>query len=536
MPRFLSLNTLVIFLLCGVVLALSLRGLPGTPDIVTLNSDAWTKGGPLELSPERGRFALLYSIVEEKSLTFSVPVARLATPDLAITEEGVYASLFAPVVSFLAIPGYLFGTMLGASQVGAYAVIALFVLANIFLIRGIAVRLGAEPFAATFAGLTFGFATPAFAYGVNLYQHHVSTFLLLSSLYLLLRFHNIWSLAYVWFACALAVVVDNPNLFLMLPIGAYSLWLMWQVSTVAGKNGRQIRWPHAFLSLLTFLSMIFPIAFFLWYNQAAYGDPFQLPGTLRGVDEIGPDGRPAKENTYEKETGVLSVADENDSGASREKTALGFFETRNLYNGFYIHFLSPDRGILWYAPVVFLGIVGLSLIYRRRHDVTAIILATTGVNILLYSMWDDPWGGWAFGSRYLIPTYALLSLGIAFILSHWKHRLIAVMLFAPLFIFSLWVNSLGALTTSANPPQVEVLALEKQSGHEEKYTFLRNYEYLHEKYQKIGSKAFVYQSGAKRYLSAPEYHMIVFTLLLFIAGLVAVQGVLSRRESFLKSL
>ena len=515
----------VFVLLSGLIFLFGVRGLPGNPDIQTLlQAHQWVKDGPLELSPERGRYALLYSIVEDKSLHFSVPVAILATPDLGMNEAGQYVSLFAPGVSFLAIPGYLLGKMLGASQVGAYLVISFFAILNMLLIRSMALRLGARYFPALLAALTFGFATPAFAYGVNLYQHHISVFVMLLALYLLIRFQGAWVFASVWLLCSLSVVIDNPNLFLMLPIGLYAVTKLgkdWygEVARIGATWKEMIR---SFRYGITFLALFIPLGFFFWYNQAAYGHPLQLPGTLRGVDEIGLDGKPVTENTYEKQVLTEEQKRSQREGSSKEKTAVGFFETRNLYEGFRVHFLSPDRGILSFAPVVLLGMVGLGLLYRRRTSMATLMIGVIGMNVLTYSMWGDPQGGWAFGSRYLIPSYALLSLGIAFPFSEWKWKKFFLVLFIPLFIYSAWVNSLGAVTSSANPPKVEVLSLEKQTGHEQKYTFLRNWEFLHQKYEKVGSKSFLYQAGLKHHLSALEYQSLVFGLVLFTATLLGL--------------
>lgn len=507
---------LILFFLVPIILFLGLRGLPGNPSIEMLNSDHWSEEGPLELSPERGRFALLYSVAEEKSLHFSLPVAQLATPDLAYSAAGEYVSMFAPGVSFLVLPGYLVGKMFGAAQAGAFAVIALFALANVFLVRSLALRLGARPGFALLGALSFGLATPAFAYGVNLYQHHVTTFLLLSALYALWRFPNLLGFAYVWFAAAFSVVVDNPNLFLMFPLGLLALGALWKNWRVLNLEGKKIFRTRLFglWSLLALLTMIIPAAFFFWYNSAAYGNPLQLPGTLQGVDEIGPDGQPATVNTYEQKLGVVHIPT---GETSKEKTAIGFFNTRNLYDGFYSHFLSPDRGIIYFTPVMLLGLVGFFLLYRRSPRDVGLLMTLTAVNVLTYSLWGDPQGGWAFGSRYLVPSYALLAVGLSLALTWFPKRALLYAVFCPLLIFSLWVNTLGALTSSANPPKVEVLALEKQSGHEEKYTFMRNWEFLHEKYEKIGSKSFVYQAWAKGYLSAVQYFFLVFALVLLTA-------------------
>jgi hypothetical protein len=510
----------LVILLVVLMHVLIVRGLPGNPSVEELSRVSWQFDGPLELSPERGRFALLYSLTEEHSLIFSLPVAKLAIPDLAINAAGEYVSLFAPAVSFLAVPGYLFGKLYGVAQVGAFAVISIFALLNFVLIRSIASRLGAEPWAALLGALTFSLATPALPYAGTLYQHHVTVFLLLLTLWVLSRFRSVWCLAVIWFACTASVVIDNPNLFLMFPVGVFALLRLWETIQIGEDTRGKAR--KALTAILTLVAFLPPLGFFVWYNQAAYHHPFQLPGTLESVNEIGPDGRPSRESAYEKQILTEDQLQSKSNRDATEKTAVGFFQTRNLYNGFFVHFLSPDRSVIWFTPVILLGIIGLALLYGRERQMAALIIACIGVNVLLYSMWGDPWGGWAFGSRYLIPTYALLAIGLAFALSRWRFSLVMLVLFIPLFIYSEWVNTLGAVTSLANPPQIQVLALEKQSGHEQKYTFMRNWEFLTGKYQpNIGSKAFLYQSWAKGTVTARQYHGVIFSL-----GILALLSVL----------
>ena len=211
------------YLFCTLILCFSLRGLSGNPKSSELTSLKWDGNGPFELSPERGRFALTYSLIEDKSFQFSNSLGKFASPDVAINNKGRFVSLFAPLLSFVAIPGYIIGKFFGASQVGAFGIVALFAIFNLILIRLIAIRLGAHPLAGTIASLIFLFATPAFAYGVNLYQHHISTFLILLSIYVLLKSEKPWSLGTVFFLCALAIPLDYPNLFFMAPIGLLAL-------------------------------------------------------------------------------------------------------------------------------------------------------------------------------------------------------------------------------------------------------------------------------------------------------------------------
>ncbi len=508
---------------CAAALSLAVRGLPGNPSIETLLADeTWRGQGPLELSPERGRFALLYSIVEDRSLQFSVPVARLALPDLAINPAGEYVSLFIPGVSYLAIPGYLVGKHFGASQVGAYATIAIFALLNILLVYYIARKLGSNRPAAWLGGMAFAFATPAFAYAANLYQHHVSAFLILVAVAALIRWNDWRGVIVAWLSCGLGIVVDSPNLFLLFPVGVYALTRF--ISVEQMKAG--VRFVFKPLYLFTFVFLILPATLLFAYNQASHADPFKLPGTLPGVPNIGVDGKPARSE--------LSMALKvEDTGTSTEKSAISFFRSRNLLNGFYLHVFSPDRGVLRFAPVIFLGFLGLWLVLRDRPAVGRLLFATVGVTVILYSLWGDPWGGWAFGSRYLVPAYAVLGIGLARALSeraYWQYAFLVA--FILLFAYSAGVGTLGAITSSANPPRVEVLNLEKLSGKVQKYTPERNWDFLH---GDIGSKSFVYQAWAKqRGVTAPEYYYSLLGLILttatLLTGWLLAEKLLTRKK------
>lgn len=486
---------ILFFLFMALVLAFSLRGLPGNPTSTELFTPHWMDNGPFELSPERGRYGITYALIEDNVHSFSVPLARFIMPDLGIA-QGRYVSIFAPGVSYLTVPGFLLGRSVGAAQVGVYGVIALFALLNSLLVYHLAAKLGTSAPAAALAALIFLFATPAFAYGVNLYQHHISTFLILSSLSLAVLPANGWRLALIWFLAASSIPIDYPNLFLMLPICLYSLHQLIQVERKRGKVRVAINLSRA----LTILTVLLPLSFFLWFNQVTYGNPWQFSGTVASVDGIDAEGRPTQaplDNTQAESS--------SSSQAARAKSAVAFFETRKFINGFYIHLISPDRGILYFTPVLLLALLGIPLLFRRHQTTTIMLIGIIVTNLLLYSMWGDPWGGWAFGSRYLVPSYAILAIFLAVCLERYRRHLLILGLFLALGGFSLYVNAAGALSTSTNPPQVQVLGLEKLSGRRERYSFDRNLEYL----QAGRSKSYVYQTYLSSRLSAWEYYQIV---------------------------
>lgn len=501
------ITSLLLIVLCTLVLTLSLRGIFGNPDDNSLNKVYWTDDGPLELSPERGKFALTYSIVEDNSFKFSVPVARFSTPDLGF-HNGNYVSLFPPGVSFITIPGYILGKELGASQVGTYSIIALFALLNVLLIRAILLRLGVNNLASIMSALTFLFATTAFAYAVSLYQHHISTFIILLSIYLLMRFKSVWILLIIWFLLAASLVIDSPNAFLMFPIGVYALGRLVYSKIAEDK----IKIGVNILGSFTILVALIPLLFFGWFNKESYGNPLQLGGTVSTVKALDEKGNPSTP----EDAGTENLEHFTDPG-KQDKQAVNFFMTRNLLNGFYIHLLSPDRGMLYYAPVMLLGIFGIFYFYRKNGSLAALLLSIIGVNILLYSMWGDPWGGWAFGSRYLIPTYAMLAIFLGFALMNLNKYLLFTVIFLVTFIYSVGVNTVGAITSNRNPPQIEVLGLEKLSGMEQKYTFDRNFDML----DVNKSKAFIFNLVGYKYLTAWQYYfMLVLLIVLPVAGIL----------------
>lgn len=514
------LYTVLLLIFCAVILAVSVRGNVGNPTPNELNTDSWKNAGPLELSPERGRFALLYAITEQHTFSFSTDLARFATPDVGYT-DGKYVSLFAPAVSFLAAPGYIAGKYFGISQVGSYSVIALFALLNVFLIRSIAIRLGAHPIAATIGGLAFLFASPAFAYAVTLYQHHISTFIILLSIFLLIKYKSAWSLAAIWMLCAFSVTVDYPNFFMMIPIGIVALLRTFKTEKKAGK----FTFSVPLLRVIAIFTMIIPMAFFMWYNKMSYGNPFQLSGTVERSVQINKDGSPVLESEQKK----ARLKEANQPVVVEEKSALGFFESRFLLNGFYTYFLSPDRGIIVYAPAMLFGLAGLVLAIKKRTKYIAILAAVIGVNIVLYSMWDDPYGGWAFGSRYLIPSYALLAVFIGMILTRFAKNWYFIAFFFITLGYSIGVNTLGALTSNMNPPKVEAIALEQKSGKPEPYTYVRNINILNNNI----SKSYVFNTFAGNHISARDYFIsITGFITVVMAGLLVALRLRKKGEVY----
>ncbi|MBP9670723.1 hypothetical protein KBD75_04980 [Candidatus Woesebacteria bacterium] len=509
---------LTIFTIVGGLL-FALRGKIGQPNVDQLLTKSWQENGPFELSPEKGRFALTYSLIENHSVIFTPQLGRFVTPDLGY-KNGKYVSLFAPGVSVLTAPGYLLGSLFGAPQLGTYFVVTLFAIGNTYLLYKLARLFNLGLYPSLIGALTFLFATPAYAYAVNLYQHHISTFLILLALNLAFTARHWFSVTMIWFLCAMSIPIDYPNLFLMMPIGIYSLKYLY--SFPSNHKFIKINWMRT----LSLLSVLVPLSLFMWFNYASYDNPFQLSGTVASVGRIDESGLPASPEDK------IATPDEQvfANPENQKKSALNFFKTRNLINGFYTHLLSLDRGILSFTPIIFFTLFGFRYLFKKNSSYTVVIVSVAISALLLYSLWGDPWGGWAFGSRYMIPAFAMCSLASAAIINNFNRSKIVHFLFATLVIGSVFINTTGALGTIATPPQVQVLYLESITHKRERYSWDRSLESI----QNGSTKSFLYNSYFHQGVTPFQYYLILSSVisltlvLLLFANLFSKNGKVSK--------
>jgi len=510
MMRFLAkyknaLGNLLLILFVAFILIITVRGLPGNPTPKQLSTPYWQSNGPFELSNERGRYALIYSIIEDHSFHFQPLMANFAAPDVGYDNNN-YVSLFAPSVSMVGIPGYLIGRYFDMAQYGTFLWMSLFALLNVLLIRVISVRLGAHPLAATIGGLTFLFATPAFAYAVTMYEHHVSTFFILLSIYLLIRYNNLLSLIAIWIMYAFAFTVDYPNLFMMFPVALAAFFRSGVIERVQRKVTLKVSLPR----VLAVLGVVIPLLYFLWFNHISYNNPLTISGSVARVEAVNPNGTPIFWGAKVQQAATQS----SQASSLPPPSFFSFFLPRNMLNGFYILLISPDRGIIMYTPVVLFAIAGVYGAIKKKRPNLPILLGVIGANFILYSMWGDPYGGWAFGARYLIPSYAMAAILISLGLTYFGKYRLFILSFFTVFSYSLIINTLGALTSNGNPPKVEADAIANLSHQPVLYTYMRNVNDLNANI----SRSFVFRTYASHYFSAWEYYTYIAIFLLIISS------------------
>lgn len=456
---------------------------------------------PLELSPERGRFILTMSLADDHSFALSHELAEAASPDVGYY-SGRYYVFFAPGISILALPFYLLGKTYGLSQVFSFISIAFFASLTLVFLYKIMREILRLPFWASIIGiLIYGFGSTSLSYATTMYQHHVTVFFMMTAFYSAWRATRSknWSwffTTYVWAVYGLSIFLDYPNVLLLAPVIAYSFFTSFDLKQTAKKIIVHFKTAFIATSIIFFLL----VGLHAYYNQVNFGSWHRLSGSLVSIDTVKKSQKLGAKKS--KET-IAQVA-------NKKSDVVNFFSEFSFPKGFSILTFSRDRGLFLYAPIFVLGILGILLAIKELTKEQALLLGLLGVNFFLYSSWGDPWGGWAYGPRYLIPSMAILSMFVATFLSSVRHKFIASILAFFLFAYSSFIAFLGALTTKQVPPKVEADYLHMH------YNFLLNWQYFIE--GKTGS--FVYNTYLSHTLSLIQYFAILYGFTLLVAALM----------------
>lgn len=440
------------------LISLSIRGDNGDP--IAYQKEKNTKvEGPFETSGSNSRYALTEAIVEENTLFFNNKRAEFSAPDIVFF-NGKYFSIFAPGVSFVGIPFYFLGKTVGLPQLVTFLSTTIFAILNTFLIFKIARKLSIGVYTSILSGIIFLFGTNAFTYASTFIQHHLSITLILLALLNAFKRRTFLSNLSLGIIFSAGVLVDIPNIFLMSPIIFYVIFRHFKFETIKEK------WKFSLkTNLIGILIGALPfILLFGWYNLKLTGSPFTLG------QNIGRSDYPAGQTIQKKQEA---------SKSSQEFRLVNLpFNPRKQLSGFNILLFNNERGLFYYSPVLLFGLLGLILGYRHRNNNKKIrtwfllIPAIAGINLILYSMFGDPWGGWAFGPRYLLPTAAMLAIGLSLSIEKLKKNPFFIIIFLVLASYSIGVNLMGAITTTQIPPKVEAVALSKPIPYTYKYNWL----------------------------------------------------------------
>ena len=122
-----------------------------------------------------------------------------------------------------------------------------------------------------------------------------------------------------------------------------------------------------------------------------------------------------------------------------------------LLSGLSLNFFSLSRGVLVFAPITLLGILGFVDALRAREVRSeAILMLAIFLGIVIpYSAWYDPTGGLSFGPRFIVPAIPFLLLPAGFIVEQARGaRTLAVY---ALYVAGVVINGMAAFVTVVPP-------------------------------------------------------------------------------------
>lgn len=82
--------------------------------------------------------------------------------------------------------------------------------------------------------------------------------------------------------------------------------------------------------------------------------------------------------------------------------------------------LSPGKGLLFFCPIILLGIWGLRFFLHEHQAIAWTIVAIGVANLAFYAKFEFWSGEWAWGPRYLVPVVPLILLPAVFVLERWR--------------------------------------------------------------------------------------------------------------------
>jgi hypothetical protein len=257
--------------------------------------------------------------------------------------------------------------------------------------QGVDARLGTQLLCA------YGLGSLATPYGMLAYGHQLSAAVLFA-LYMLLRKPEPSPRTgfFIGVLASLAVLTEYQNALLLLPF--FGLF-----AARARRDGRV--WVAAVLGALPLTGLL------LAYHQAAFGSPF-----LTGYSFL------ASSFKEVHAQGLLGVSYPRLSHA-------------------YLSFLSPDKGLFYFAPWLVLALPGALTLWRSGAAELRFVVIFVALYALFVSSLVYPVGGWTVSQRHLSPAVPFMALAAGVFLSRhdgpWLRALSAGLILPSIVVCSL---------------------------------------------------------------------------------------------------
>ena len=281
------------------------------------------------------------------------------------------------------------GGALTASLLTAAAALFVFLAARGFV----------RPLPAALVALAFGLGSCAWPISSQaLWQHPASTFCLSLGAWFLLRSTERRSAA-AWCGAAfgMAVLCRPATAVAAVCVGAYLLWT---------DRRRCLAYVLGGLPFLAILAA---------YNGYYFGSPLAFGQTV-----------------------VAKIIALRDTGSDH----LWQSSWRESLPGL---FVSPARGLLWFSPVLALGLAGAAQVWREpRYRPLLPLLAAVVLMILMAGKWFDWWGGTTWGYRSIVDTTPFLALLLIPTIERMLSARGPRVVFAALLLWSIGAQFVGA--------------------------------------------------------------------------------------------
>lgn len=476
------LPVLFLLLISVFFYSLTTRGIIGVPSPTQIDTQLNNPGQPFETSQERSRYAILLSMYYNNSVSID-EFASMATPDLGKI-NGHYYSLFPPTISAMALPLYALGLQIGAPQITVFSISTIASLLTMLFIYIICRKLELSKEVSIFGAIGYGFATNAWGYSVTLYAHTMSGLIIIAGIYLSLfiKNHALLRNTLVWILYGIAIYIDYPNIFIYLPIVLLLSYNGLKIIKSENKFTISYSWNYIF-PILAFILML---GAYGYYNHIHFGKATTLSNAIPRVQDL----KIVTKSTPEKK--------KNNGQA---------LNTRNMLEGLKSFTISHDRGLIVYSPFVLLAILGITYVRKKNKLVEFILISVPLTCLTLYTMFGDPYGGWAFGSRYLIAVLPMLCILAAAGLQNYKKNIFIKLLYSLVFMYSCAISLLAPLTTNVIPPFVEARNLGLESYFITNIKMLNNNEL----------NSFVYNTYLSNNFTGTQYYFFIFVLICLLA-------------------
>jgi hypothetical protein len=293
-------------------------------------------------------------------------------PYTVVGHDGRTYSKYGLGQSLAALPLYLLGaawrTLTGvdhAPRTAATLLNSLLIAAISGLLVSIARELGYSTRIGILLGVAFAFCSPAWAYTHTFFSEPLVTCCLTGAALAILRFDSKSETRWLVLMAGLLgfALVTRINAIAALPAFGLCAVLAWRSQRPpTAVIAQQIAWASAAFGV--------SIGVMLLYNLARFDHPFDFG-----------------------------------------------YETSNwqtpFLRGLFGQVLSPGKGLLWYAPPIWLGLIGLPSFARRRPRAALLCGGVVLGYVLFHSPYTYWGGGWSWGPRFLIPVlpFALLPAG-----------------------------------------------------------------------------------------------------------------------------